>query len=787
MKLDLKSKLLLLTLLPTIIILILSMGRVYYDVGVKKDLYKTKNQITIAKEISNIIHIIQKERGYSSGFLANVNTEKSSLLIDTRKSLDEVLKNFKQLPSLNKDIFNIREEIDSYKVSSSQAVQNYTKIIKQLLQEIEIIPTTIDNLEDRNYLQAYSSLGLAKEHLGRIRANLQEAFVSKTFSHEKFLQIKISLSEYKASIEKFEKMLHSNSELLAYYQQILTNEPIDEMFHIINSTLATKETNLLNKWFDVATKSIDLFQLIEVKLFKDVQNSIKQKIDNKDSSILFISLSLILLVIALVYLMFNIVVKILFSTHMLNEEFESSLVLLEQYKEAVDKSFIISKTDPKGIICYANQAFCEVSGYTQEELLGKAHNIIRHPDTPKETFKEMWHNIKDIKKSWSGEVKNLAKDGTSYWMRVFINPILDKDGNVVEYIAMRTDITEIQEDKERIRDSLGITTADFAEARQQAREYENAMDEAWSVIRTDTNNIITYMNDTFVAMSGYSREELIGRNCTLLRNEKHIQRGDCEKVKQILSDKKIVRMQFENITKNNTPCFMDTTIVPITNTKGEIIEHLQLMNDVTELVLIHQEIEKTQQEIIYLMGEIGESRNKETGNHVRRVANYSKVLALKAGFDEKEANLIGDASPMHDIGKVAIPDEILLKPASFEPHEWEIMKTHSEIGYKVLSSSQRPLLRASAIISHEHHERYDGSGYPRKIVGEEIHVYARIVAIADVFDALGSDRVYKKRWSLEQIVEFFKEQRGKHFDPKLVDLFLDNLEEFLEINKKYKD
>lgn len=136
---------------------------------------------------------------------------------------------------------------------------------------------------------------------------------------------------------------------------------------------------------------------------------------------------------------------------------------------------------------------------------------------------------------------------------------------------------------------------------------------------------------------------------------------------------------------------------------------------------------------------------------------------------------------------MAIPDEILLKPASFEPHEWEIMKTHSEIGYKVLNSSQRPLLKASAVIAHEHHEKYDGSGYPRAIAGENIHIYARIVAIADVFDALGSNRIYKKRWSLEKILEFFKEQKGKYFDPKLIDIFLENLDEFLLIKEKYKE
>jgi len=787
MKLDLKSKLFILTLVPTAIILILSMGRVYYNLGIKEDLYKTKKQIAKVKKISNIVHIMQKERGYSSGFLANKGSEKTLSLIQIRKSLDEVLKDYKELFSLKENILNIREKIDNFELSSSKARQNYTEQITQLLDQITMIPTTIDNLQDRNYLQAYSYFALAKDHLGRIRANLYEVFMNKSLSKDNYLQAKESLNMYNLSINRFEKILHNDSQLLSFYNQISINSSFNKIFLIIDSTIEKQDIIEPKEWFNVATQSIDFLQTLEVKIFNNLQNSIDQKIKNANQNIMFISVGLFLLVIALAYLMLTIVRKILSSAHMFNEEFENSLILLEQYKTTVDKSFIISKTSPAGIICYANQAFCDISGYTQSELLGKPHSIIRHPDTPEQTFKDMWHTIKELKKSWSGEVKNLAKDGTSYWMRVFINPILDRDGNVLEYIAMRTDITEIQEDKERIRNSLGITTANFTEARQQAKEYENAIDATWSVVRTDTNNIITYINDTFITMSGYKREELIGKDCNLFRNIKHIQREDCEKVKQKLANKEIVRMQFENITKKNRPCFMDTTIIAITNSKGNIVEHLHLMNDVTELVLIHQEIEKTQQEIIYLMGEIGESRSKETGNHVRRVANYAKILALKAGFDEKEASLIGDASPMHDIGKVAISDEILLKPGSLEAHEWEIMKTHSEIGYKVLNSSQRPLLKASAIIAYEHHERYDGSGYPRAIAGEEIHIYARIVAIADVFDALGSNRVYKKRWDLEQIVEYFKEQRAKQFDPKLIDIFLENLGDFLKIKEKYKD
>ena len=142
---------------------------------------------------------------------------------------------------------------------------------------------------------------------------------------------------------------------------------------------------------------------------------------------------------------------------------------------------------------------------------------------------------------------------------------------------------------------------------------------------------------------------------------------------------------------------------------------------------------------------------------------------------------------MHDIGKVAIPDAILNKPGKFTDEEFEIMKKHAELGYEMLQNSNRPLLKAASIVAYEHHEKYDGSGYPRGLSGENIHIYGRITALADVFDALGSDRVYKKAWNDEEIFAFFKQQRGKHFDPKLIDIFFENLEKFLEIRTSFHD
>ncbi len=203
--------------------------------------------------------------------------------------------------------------------------------------------------------------------------------------------------------------------------------------------------------------------------------------------------------------------------------------------------------------------------------------------------------------------------------------------------------------------------------------------------------------------------------------------------------------------------------------------------------LLTKEIIDTQKEVVFTMGSIAELRSKETGNHVKRVAKYSKLLATEYGLSDEESSILEEASPMHDIGKVAIPDNILNKPGKLTEDEFEIMKSHAYNGYEMIKDSNRPLLKAASIVAYEHHEKWDGSGYPRGLAGENIHIYGRITAIADVFDALGSNRVYKKAWDDEKIFKLIREESSKHFDPKLVDIFFDKLDEVLLIRDKFAD
>jgi response regulator RpfG family c-di-GMP phosphodiesterase len=206
-----------------------------------------------------------------------------------------------------------------------------------------------------------------------------------------------------------------------------------------------------------------------------------------------------------------------------------------------------------------------------------------------------------------------------------------------------------------------------------------------------------------------------------------------------------------------------------------------------ESAILQEEIETTQKELIFTLAEAGEMRLKETGNHVKRVAEYSKTLALHYGLKKQEAELLKLASPMHDIGKIAIPDSILLKPGKLDGDEWNTMQTHAQLGYDLLKQSKRRIFKAASIVARQHHERWGGGGYPRNLKGDSIHPFGRITAVADIFDALGSDRCYKKAWELDRIIDLFKGERGKQFEPELLDAFLDNLKEFVAIRDEYKD
>lgn len=217
--------------------------------------------------------------------------------------------------------------------------------------------------------------------------------------------------------------------------------------------------------------------------------------------------------------------------------------------------------------------------------------------------------------------------------------------------------------------------------------------------------------------------------------------------------------------------------------------HMFCRNALTafENISLRTLLEESQREIVYMLGDAVEHRSKETGLHLKRVAEIAYLLAQKLNLPKDEADAIREAAPLHDVGKISIPDEILNKPAKLNPQEWEIMKTHSQVGFDMLKTSDKPLLKMGAEIARDHHERWDGTGYPAGLAGKDISISGRIAAIADVFDALCSRRIYKAAWDMKSVEEYFQLQRGLHFDPSLVDILFENLDEFIDIQSRYKD
>ncbi len=200
-----------------------------------------------------------------------------------------------------------------------------------------------------------------------------------------------------------------------------------------------------------------------------------------------------------------------------------------------------------------------------------------------------------------------------------------------------------------------------------------------------------------------------------------------------------------------------------------------------------KDIVAREKEAILRLSRAAEYRDPETGMHLLRMSNYARLIAAQLGLPIAEQELLLYAAPMHDIGKVGTPDQILLKPGKLTPDEFEIMKQHATIGYEILRDSESPLLQCAGTLALTHHEKFDGSGYPNGLAGEAIPLYGRIVTVADVFDALTSTRPYKKPWPFPESVDFLKKNAGSHFDPVCVNAFLSDWAQVLEIAARYKD
>lgn len=213
--------------------------------------------------------------------------------------------------------------------------------------------------------------------------------------------------------------------------------------------------------------------------------------------------------------------------------------------------------------------------------------------------------------------------------------------------------------------------------------------------------------------------------------------------------------------------------------KARVKTHLSLVDA--------EELRRTRLQVIQRLGRASEYKDNETGMHVMRMSHYARIIALDYGFSKAEADNLFNAAPMHDIGKIGIPDSIMLKPGKLTTEEFAIMKKHPEIGAEILGDSDSDLIELAKLVSMTHHEKWDGTGYPKQLKGTEIPIEGRIVALADVFDALTSVRPYKDAWSIPKAMEFIHSEKNKHFDPQLVEVFEQQIAQIIEIKERWKD
>jgi PAS domain S-box-containing protein len=454
--------------------------------------------------------------------------------------------------------------------------------------------------------------------------------------------------------------------------------------------------------------------------------------------------------------------------------------LLDQYKLLVDEKATVVKVDRKGHIAYVNQHFCKLSGYSEAELLGQ-HYLFSFAKSGQEAVLNDLKSSVLSKKKWQGILKQTTKAGEMYVVDVSVVAIVNAQDGIEEFVALMVDMTEAYKKFERLAITL---KQDLHQQGHYLKEYERAMDVGTSLCLLDTQGIIVGANQNFCAALDYSPTELAGQRLSYLSQEC----SDFEEtvVKQIKHQGNC-SMVINMIGKQGRQITFSVKFVGIHDEQRNIHSIMCLSQDITKSKALNEEIIETQKELIYILGEIVENHSDETDQHIKRVSQISELLARKYGLGNEHALMIKVASSLHDIGKVNLPDDLLNKPGKLSNAEYEIVKNHAESGFKLLNRSEKPLIKMASTIAHQHHERYDGKGYPNGLSGDQIAIEARIVSIADVFDALSSKRVYKEPWTIGAILNYFYSNRSLQFDPVLVDLFIKHIDEVLEIRNQFSD
>lgn len=427
--------------------------------------------------------------------------------------------------------------------------------------------------------------------------------------------------------------------------------------------------------------------------------------------------------------------------------------------------------------------FVPSADYERDEIVGNSYAMFRSLRESDKKLAELWETISSGGQ-WHDTIENRAKNGDHFILDQTIFPLYDTDNRIIEYISIGDDVTELFHYRDFLEVELLKNRNNLAETLHFLEQYQEALQIGTAVCHMSMEGKIIDANETFCNLLGYTKESIVNlKNCLVCENE-HF---SLDAIHKQLIEKKSYKKEFRYRTEAGCNKTFESIFVPISDTHGSIVEILSMHHNITDLLELNQEILLTQHEVLLTLGEVAENKSAETGSHVKRVAAYSRFLAEKCGLNEEEIIMLETVAPMHDVGKIAIPDAILHKPGKLTPDEMEIMKTHSQKGYQMFSHSDRPMMKYAALVALQHHEKYDGTGYPLGLIGEDIHIAGRIVAVADVFDSLGSKRAYKEAWELDAILDYFHDQKGRHFDPKLVDILFENINEINLIREQLKD
>lgn len=427
-------------------------------------------------------------------------------------------------------------------------------------------------------------------------------------------------------------------------------------------------------------------------------------------------------------------------------------------------------------------------------------------------------NIK-LAKNQNRNLKNVYfvtdESKSSQGMKVEINDVIKNDKSL-NYYWLPSDYFELKKEISKLKpNSVIFHLVYFRESSGISSKYDRAVRDLYGKTKTPVYMAFSfYLNENNNLLGGYLIDgNLMGKEVGIMI-KKYFQGEILPRVIEDSSvystyqfnNKALRYFKIKNVPKESLIHYKDKSyfatrkieisiMVVILIISGFSVRYyrrdykreLKLNEQNKAIIELNENLMETQKEIIAVLGQIIENRSEETANHTKRVAKISKFIAKELGFEDETADIIEIASPLHDVGKIGIPESVLHKPGKLEIEEFEIIKTHANIGYEILKKSKIPILFAAANIAHEHHERWDGRGYPRGLKGGEINIYARITTAADIFDALLSRRVYKEPWSIEEVVKYYEEQRGKIFDPKIVDVFLENIDKIVEIREELRD